>query len=203
MARAVDPDEDLIEVPCVAGAGAPHAQLVRVGLPELRAPGPDRLIADTSTPRSSIISCDVAEAQREPVIEPHAIGDDLGGYRVPLYDDAAAVTTADLARTPTRLPAADDSAVASKRDRRRCPPTASRRRPGGIGCGGAATDETGYGDYDGPKYECITASHVRVVAAMVLGCLVIRLTDILGSSDLLASCQHPLSGYPNCTRRIN
>ena len=38
---AVDPDEDLVEVPFVAGAGAPTAQLIGVGLPKLGTPAPD------------------------------------------------------------------------------------------------------------------------------------------------------------------
>src|SRR5262245_24190945 len=41
---AVDLDEHLIEVPCVARPPTTTAQLVRVLLPEPVAPGPDRLI---------------------------------------------------------------------------------------------------------------------------------------------------------------
>jgi hypothetical protein len=40
----VDPDEHLFEVPRVAGARARPAHLVGVGLPELGAPPPDRLV---------------------------------------------------------------------------------------------------------------------------------------------------------------
>ena len=45
-----------------------------------RAPGPDRLVADHDTTRKHHL-LDLAKAQREPVIEPHAVGDDL--RRVP------------------------------------------------------------------------------------------------------------------------
>ena len=38
---AVDLHKHLIQVPLIAGAGAPPAQLVGVGLPELGTPGPD------------------------------------------------------------------------------------------------------------------------------------------------------------------
>ena len=46
---AVDPDEHLVEVPLVAGARAPPAQLVGLGLPELGAPPPDRLVTHRDT----------------------------------------------------------------------------------------------------------------------------------------------------------
>jgi hypothetical protein len=39
---------------------------------------------------------DLTKAQREPVIQPHAWAMICGGYRCPLYDDDAAVTTTDL-----------------------------------------------------------------------------------------------------------
>jgi hypothetical protein len=38
---AVDLHKHLIQVPLIAGAGAPRAQLVGVDLPELGTPGPD------------------------------------------------------------------------------------------------------------------------------------------------------------------
>src|SRR6185295_18916264 len=65
MDFAVDPDEDLVEVPFIAGAGAPTAQLIGVGLPELGTPGPDRLIADHDTTRQHQL-LDLTKAQREP-----------------------------------------------------------------------------------------------------------------------------------------
>src|SRR4026209_319801 len=83
MDFAVDPDEDLVEVPFVAGAGAPTAQLIGVGLPELGTPAPDRLIADHDTTRQHQL-LDLTKAQREPVLQPHAVGDDLpAGTGVP------------------------------------------------------------------------------------------------------------------------
>ena len=52
---AVDREEDLVEVPRVAGPGPAAAQPGRVDLPELHAPVPDRLVG-TITPRCSISS---------------------------------------------------------------------------------------------------------------------------------------------------
>lgn len=55
MDFAVDPDEDLVEVPFVAGAGAPTTQQTGVGLPELGTPAP--VVSQlTTTPRASISS---------------------------------------------------------------------------------------------------------------------------------------------------
>ena len=77
---AVDLDEHLIEVPFVAGPRAPPAQLVGVGLPELGAPAPDRLVGDDDTAFEHQL-LDLTEAEREPEVQPHAVVDDLG--RVP------------------------------------------------------------------------------------------------------------------------
>ena len=80
--RAVDPDEDFIEMPFVAGPGAPApAQPVGIDLPELRAPLPDGLVADHDAALQHQL-LDLTKAQREPVIQPHAVGDDL--RRVPV-----------------------------------------------------------------------------------------------------------------------
>ena len=73
---AVDPDEHLIEVPLVAGARAPPAQLVGVGLPELGAPPPDRLLTHRDTAYQHQL-LDLTEAEREPEVQPHAVVDDL------------------------------------------------------------------------------------------------------------------------------
>src|SRR6185436_3767280 len=49
MSGAVDRHEHLVEVPLVAGAGSPTTSLGGVVRPELRTPGPDRLVADHHT----------------------------------------------------------------------------------------------------------------------------------------------------------
>jgi len=76
-------DEDLVEVPFVAGAGAPTAQLIGVGLPELGTPAPYRLIADHDTTRQHQL-LDLTKAQREPKVQPHAMVDDLDRVAVAL-----------------------------------------------------------------------------------------------------------------------
>ena len=73
---AVDPDEHLVEVPLVAGARAPPAQLVGVGPPELRTPGPDRLLTHRDTAYEHQL-LDLTQAEREPEVQPHAVVDDL------------------------------------------------------------------------------------------------------------------------------
>ena len=59
------------------GRATTTAQLVRVLLPEPVAPGPDRLIGHVHTTFEHQL-LHVAEAQREPVIQPDAMADDLG-----------------------------------------------------------------------------------------------------------------------------
>ena len=74
---AVDLNEHLIEVPVVAWPRITTAQLVRLLLPEPLAPGPQRLIGhlDTTFEHQPPHG---AETQREPVIQPDAMADDLG-----------------------------------------------------------------------------------------------------------------------------
>jgi hypothetical protein len=81
--RAVDPDKHLIQVPLVTRSGPPTAQLVGVGLPELGAPAPDRFVTDHDTALQHQF-LDVAEAEREPVVQPHAVVDDLARVAVAL-----------------------------------------------------------------------------------------------------------------------
>ena len=76
MGNAVDADEDLVEVPPVTGLGSAPAQLVGVGLPELGTPGPDGFVTDHDAALEHQLP-DLTKAQREPVIQPHAVGDDL------------------------------------------------------------------------------------------------------------------------------
>ena len=73
---AVDLDEDLVKVPLVTRACPSAAQSVGVGLAERSAPLPDGLVGDRDAALQHHL-LDVAEAQREPVIEPHAVADDL------------------------------------------------------------------------------------------------------------------------------
>ena len=74
---AVDLDEHRIQVPFVAQPPTTTAQLVRVLLPEPVAPGPDRLLGHVDTTFEHQL-LHVAEAQREPVLQPDAMADDLG-----------------------------------------------------------------------------------------------------------------------------
>src|SRR5262245_65189820 len=68
-------------MPLVAGAGSPPTQLVGVVRPELRTPGPDRLVGDRHTAGKHQL-LNVAQAQRETVIQPHRVPDDLD--RIPI-----------------------------------------------------------------------------------------------------------------------
>ena len=81
MDGAVDLDENLVEVPFVAGAGSAPAQLVGVVRPELGTPGADRLVGDHDTAGQHQL-LDVAQGQRKPVIQPHRVPDDFD--RIPI-----------------------------------------------------------------------------------------------------------------------
>ena len=76
MLGTVDADEDVVEVPCVAGPGTPSSQLIGVGLPEFGAPPGDRLVAEHNT-AFEYKFLDVTEAERESKVQPHAVVDDL------------------------------------------------------------------------------------------------------------------------------
>ena len=56
--------------------GPAAAQSVRVGLSELVAPRSDRLVTDNDTAGHHHL-LDLAEAEREAVIQPHTVADDL------------------------------------------------------------------------------------------------------------------------------
>src|SRR6476619_6759914 len=81
MGGAVDLHEHLVEVPFVAGAGSPPTSLGRVVRPELGTPGPDRLVGDHHAAGEHQL-LNVAQAQRETVIQPHRVPDDLD--RIPV-----------------------------------------------------------------------------------------------------------------------
>jgi hypothetical protein len=62
--RAVDPDEDFIEMSFVARPGPAPAQPVGVDLPELRAPLPDGFVADHDAALQHQL-LDLTKAQRD------------------------------------------------------------------------------------------------------------------------------------------
>ena len=68
MLDAADADEHLIEVPPVTEPRPPLAHLVGVGLAELGALPPDRLVADRDTAFEHEF-LDFTEAEREPPLE--------------------------------------------------------------------------------------------------------------------------------------
>lgn len=73
---AVDCDEYLVQVPFVPGLGPASVQTCRVCGAELHRSLPDGLVGDDHTAREHLL-LDVAEAQREAVVPPHVVGDDL------------------------------------------------------------------------------------------------------------------------------
>ena len=95
-------DEHLIQVPCVARPRTTTAQPVRLLMPEPLAPGPDRLLGHLDTTFEHQL-LHVAEAHREPVLQPNALADDLGRKPQPLIRRAC-----------------------SGQDRRSCPTSTSR-----------------------------------------------------------------------------
>ncbi len=76
LPTAVDRHEHLVEVPRVAGSGLAAAQAGRVDGSELGAPLPDRHVGDDHGADQQQL-LDLAEAQQEPVLQPHAVRDDL------------------------------------------------------------------------------------------------------------------------------
>jgi hypothetical protein len=88
---AVDLEEDLVQMPLVARPGPAAAQSVRVGLAERGAPAADGLVGhDDAAQEQEFL--DLAEAERESVVQPHAVGYDLDRVPVPLYDGDAIST---------------------------------------------------------------------------------------------------------------
>jgi hypothetical protein len=83
MGLPTDLDEYLVEVPCVPGTSPAPAQPGGVGLPELRTSLPDRLVADDDPPFQHHL-LHLAETEREPVIQPDTVGDDLHRVTKPL-----------------------------------------------------------------------------------------------------------------------
>src|ERR671916_140136 len=76
MSLPVDLDEHLVKVPLIAGAWLTVTQPLGVGFPELDAPLPDGFVGDRDAPREHHL-LHLPQAQREPVVQPHAMTDDL------------------------------------------------------------------------------------------------------------------------------
>ena len=81
----VDPQEDFVEMPFVAGSWASATQLIGVGLPKLEAPLSDRFVGENHAPFGQYLF-DVPIAEREPKVEPDAVADDLGGEAMALVE---------------------------------------------------------------------------------------------------------------------
>jgi transposase-like protein len=78
---AVHPDVHLVQVPLAVRPGPPPPQAGRDGRPELAAPAADALVRDHHAALEHQL-LDAAIAEREAVVEAHALGDDLGGVAV-------------------------------------------------------------------------------------------------------------------------
>jgi hypothetical protein len=75
MALVIDREEDLVEMPYVAESGTSAPELVGIRLPERAAPFADGFIGhDHPTGQQQLF--DIAVAETEPVVQPHAMADD-------------------------------------------------------------------------------------------------------------------------------
>ena len=81
LPTAVDRQEHLVEMPRVAGSGLAAAQPAGVFRPELDTLLPDRLVGDDHAADQHEL-LDLTEAQREAVMQPYAVRDDL--RRIPV-----------------------------------------------------------------------------------------------------------------------
>ena len=81
LPTAVDRQEHLVEVPLVGGPFPAAAQPADVFRSELGTPLPDRLVGDDHAADQDEL-LDLTEAQREAVIQPYAVRDDL--RRIPV-----------------------------------------------------------------------------------------------------------------------
>ena len=77
VALTLDRDEEFIQVPGVAQTTLPSFQGSSVSRAEFATPLPNRLVGDNDTALSQQI-LDVAEAEGEPVIQPHGVADNQG-----------------------------------------------------------------------------------------------------------------------------
>ncbi len=79
---AVDPEKHLVEVPGIAWSRPPPAQLIGEAPAEFQAPAPDALVGDDHAPFGQQ-QLNIPQTQAEHIVEPHSVGDDLGGEAVP------------------------------------------------------------------------------------------------------------------------
>jgi hypothetical protein len=83
VTRTTDREKHLVQVPLVAGPGAPTSELIDIRLSEFSAPLPDRLVGDDdATGEQELFHITVAET--EPEIQPDAVADNLGREAVVL-----------------------------------------------------------------------------------------------------------------------
>src|SRR5438132_9473497 len=81
MAFTIDGEKHLIKVPLVPWLGASTLQLIRVVLPKFQTPLADGFMSDVD-PAFEQQFLHVAVTQREAIIEPDAMADDLAGTAV-------------------------------------------------------------------------------------------------------------------------
>jgi hypothetical protein len=93
--HALDPDENLIEVPLISRSWPATSQAVGETCSELLAPAPHRLVGDDNTSLSQD-QLNIAQAETEHVVQPDGMADDLGGepmtiVRIGWWVDAASL----------------------------------------------------------------------------------------------------------------
>ncbi len=76
MSLPVDLEEHFVQVPFIPWSRPMATQLVGVGLPELAAPLPHRLVADHNSPLVQEFF-DIPKAQREAMVQPDGVADDF------------------------------------------------------------------------------------------------------------------------------
>src|SRR5215471_10534033 len=81
MALAIDRQEDFIKMPFVPWLGASTLQLIRVILPKLATPLADRFVGHVDAAFEQQLLY-IAVAQREAIVEPDPMADDLAGETV-------------------------------------------------------------------------------------------------------------------------
>ena len=69
--------KDLIQMPLITSLGTPAPQLIGLRLPELPARLPDGFVRHHD-PAGEQERFDITVAEAEPVVQPHAMADDLG-----------------------------------------------------------------------------------------------------------------------------
>jgi len=75
MPLARDPHDHLVQMPATSRTGSPLPQLPGEQRAELGDPAPDRFVGDVETPLCEHV-LDIAEAEREPQIEPDCVPND-------------------------------------------------------------------------------------------------------------------------------